>query len=160
MALAAPNLLNAKAHRVYATELAKIPNDNKGNMYELTLVIFDGSNLSIMITTGMKYIIPMTFCTNVIVNGLYNNVNFLNEIEYPTATTTALNKNITPLTDIVSSKFLFTNMKITPKNDTIKPNMFQLVNRSFRKKYAAIGVNNGIVAIIAELTTADEFINP
>lgn len=32
LALAAPNLLKANAHRVYATELAKIPNDNKGTM--------------------------------------------------------------------------------------------------------------------------------
>lgn len=32
LAFAAPNLLNVNAHNVYATELAKIPKDNKGNI--------------------------------------------------------------------------------------------------------------------------------
>lgn len=32
LALAAPNLLNVYAHKVYATELAKTPNDNNGSM--------------------------------------------------------------------------------------------------------------------------------
>lgn len=41
----------------------------------------EGVSLSIINTIGMKYIIPMTFCTKVIVNGLYNNVSFLSEME-------------------------------------------------------------------------------
>ena len=43
--------------------------------------MFDGVTLSIMKTIGMKYIMPITFCTNVIVNGLYSSVNFLKEME-------------------------------------------------------------------------------
>ena len=153
-------MLKANAHKAYATELANIPNDNKGIMYDPMFAMFEGSNLSMTNTTGMKYIMPITFCTKVIVNGLYNNVSFLNDMEYPTATTTALNKNRMPLVDMVNSKFLLTNMKITPKNDTIKPKMFHPVSRSLRKKYAAIGVNSGMVAIMAELITGDEFIKP
>lgn len=65
-----------------------------------------------------------------------------------------------PFTDTVNSKFLLRNIKITPKNDIIKPAIFHGVSRSFRKKNAAIGVNNGMVAIIAELTTGAEFNNP
>ena len=122
--------------------------------------MFDGVTLSIMKTIGMKYIMPITFCTNVIVNGLYNNVNFLKEIEYATATNTALNKKMTPFKDTVNSRFLFTNMNITPKNEMMKPAMFQGVSLSFRKKNAAIGVKRGIVAMIAELTTGAAFINP
>ena len=67
--------------------------------------MFDGVTFSIMKTIGMKYIIPITFWTNVIVKGLYNNVNFLKEIEYATATITALNKKMMPFTDTVNSKF-------------------------------------------------------
>ena len=122
--------------------------------------MFDGVTLSIMKTIGMKYIMPITFCTNVIVNGLYNNVNFLKEIEYATATSTALNKNMTPFNETVNSKFLFTNMNITPKNDIMKPAMFQGVSLSFRKKNAAIGVKRGIVAMMAELTTGAAFNSP
>lgn len=81
LALAAPNLLKAKAHSAYATELAKIPNDINGTMYDPTFPISEGVTLSMIITIGMKYIMPMTFCTKVIVNGLYNNVNFLKEME-------------------------------------------------------------------------------
>ena len=113
-----------------------------------------------MKTIGMKYIMPMTFWTNVIVNGLYNNVNFLKEMEYATATNTALNKNITPLIEMVSSRFLFTNINITPKNEMMKPTMFHGVSRSFKKKKAAIGVKSGMVAMMAELTTGAEFNNP
>lgn len=102
----------------------------------------------------------MTFCTNVIVKGLYNNVNFLKEMEYATATNTALNKKTMPLGDTVSSKFLLRSMKMTPKNDIMKPVMFQGVSRSFRKKKAAMGVKRGIVAMMAELTTGAEFNNP
>ena len=120
----------------------------------------EGVTFSIMKTIGMKYIMPITFCTNVIVNGLYNNVNFLKEIEYATATSTALNKNMTPFNETVNSKFLFTNMNNTPKNDIMKPAMFQGVSLSFRKKNAAIGVKRGIVAMIAELTTGAAFNNP
>ena len=108
----------------------------------------------------MKYIMPTTFCTNVIVNGLYNNVNFLKEMEYATATMTALNKKMMPFGEMVSSKFLLTNMNMTPKNEMIKPAMFQGVNLSFKKKNAAIGVKSGIVAIMAELTTGAAFNNP
>lgn len=108
----------------------------------------------------MKYIMPMTFCTNVIVNGLYNNVNFLKEIEYATATNTALNKKTTPFNDTVNSKFLLTNINITPKNEMMNPAMFQGVSRSLRKKNAAIGVKSGIVAMMAELTTGAAFNNP
>ena len=122
--------------------------------------MLEGVTFSIMKTIGMKYIMPITFCTNVIVNGLYNNVNFLKEIEYATATRTALNKNMTPFNETVNSKFLFTNMNITPKNDIMKPAMFQGVSLSFRKKNAAIGVKRGIVAMIAELTTGAAFNNP
>ena len=120
----------------------------------------EGVTFSIMKTIGMKYIIPMTFCTNVIVNGLYNNVNFLKEMEYATATITALNKNMTPFNDTVNSKFLLTNMNITPKKEMMNPAMFHGVSRSFKKKKAAIGVKSGIVAIIAELTTGAAFNNP
>lgn len=102
----------------------------------------------------------MMFCTNVIVNGLYNNVNFLKEMEYATATNTALNRNMMPLIEIVSSKFLLRSMNITPKNEMMKPAMFHAVRRSFKKKNAAIGVKSGIVAMIAELTTGAEFNNP
>ena len=42
----------------------------------------------------------------------------------------------------------------------MKPAIFHGVSRSLRKKKAAIGVNNGMVAIIAELTTGAEFNNP
>ena len=108
----------------------------------------------------MKYIIPITFCTNVIVNGLYNNVNFLKEMEYATATITALNKKMTPFNDTVNSKFLLTNMNITPKKEMMNPAMFHGVSLSFKKKNAAIGVKSGIVAIIAELTTGAAFNNP
>ena len=120
----------------------------------------EGVTFSIMKTIGMKYIIPMTFCTNVIVNGLYNNVNFLKEMEYATATITALNKKMTPFNDTVNSKFLLTNMNITPKKEMMNPAMFQGVSLSFKKKNAAIGVKSGIVAIIAELTTGAAFNNP
>lgn len=120
----------------------------------------EGVTFSIMKTIGMKYIMPITFCTNVIVNGLYNNVNFLKEIEYATATITALNKKMTPFNDTVNSKFLFNNMNITPKNEMMNPAMFQGVSLSLRKKNAAIGVNRGIVAMIAELTTGAAFSNP
>ena len=120
----------------------------------------EGVTFSIMKTIGMKYIIPMTFCTNVIVNGLYNNVNFLKEMEYATATITALNKKMTPFNDTVNSKFLLTNMNITPKKEMMNPAMFHGVSRSFKKKKAAIGVKSGIVAIIAELTTGAAFNNP
>lgn len=122
--------------------------------------MFDGVTFSMMKTIGMKYIIPITFCTNVIVNGLYNNVNFLKEMEYATATITALNKNMTPFVEMVNSKFLLTNIKITPKNEMMKPTMFHGVNLSFKKKNAAIGVKSGIVAIMAELTTGAAFSNP
>ena len=122
--------------------------------------MLEGVTFSIMKTIGMKYIMPITFCTNVIVNGLYNNVNFLKEIEYATATSTALNKNMTPFNETVNSKFLFTSMNITPKNDIMKPAMFQGVSLSFRKKNAAIGVKRGIVAMMAELTTGAAFNNP
>lgn len=61
---------------------------------------------------------------------------------------------------MVSSKFLLTNMKITPKNEMMKPTMFHGVSRSFKKKNAAIGVKSGIVAMMAELTTGAEFNNP
>ena len=122
--------------------------------------MLEGVTFSIMKTIGMKYIMPITFCTNVIVNCLYNNVNFLKEIEYATATSTALNKNMTPFNETVNSKFLFTNMNITPKNDIMKPAMFQGVSLSFRKKNAAIGVKRGIVAMMAELTTGAAFNNP
>ena len=120
----------------------------------------EGVTFSIMKTIGMKYIMPITFCTNVIVSGLYNNVNFLKEIEYATATITALNKKMTPFNDTVNSKFLFNNMNITPKNEMMNPAMFQGVSLSLRKKNAAIGVNRGIVAMIAELTTGAAFNNP
>ena len=120
----------------------------------------EGVTFSIMKTIGMKYIMPITFCTKVIVNGLYNNVNFLKEIEYATATITALNKNMTPFNDTVNSKFLLTNMNITPKNEMMNPAMFQGVSLSFKKKDAAIGVNSGIVAMMAELTTGAAFNNP
>ena len=120
----------------------------------------EGVTFSIMKTIGMKYIMPITFCTNVIVSGLYNNVNFLKEIEYATATITALNKKMTPFNDTVNSKFLFNNMNITPKNEMMNPAMFQGVSLSLRKKNAAIGVNRGIVAMMAELTTGAEFSNP
>ena len=120
----------------------------------------EGVTFSIMKTIGMKYIIPMTFCTNVIVNGLYNNVNFLKEMEYATATITALNKKMTPFNDTVNSKFLLTNMNITPKKEMMNPAMFHGVSLSFKKKNAAIGVKSGIVAIIAELTTGAAFNNP
>ena len=122
--------------------------------------MLEGVTFSIMKTIGMKYIMPITFCTNVIVNGLYNNVNFLKDIEYATATSTALNKNMTPFNETVNSKFLFTNMNNTPKNDIMKPAMFQGVSLSFRKKNAAIGVKSGIVAMMAELTTGAAFNNP
>ena len=122
--------------------------------------MFDGVTFSIMKTIGMKYIIPITFCTNVIVNGLYNNVNFLKEMEYATATITALNKKTMPFTDTVNSKFLLRSMKITPKNEMMKPAMFHGVSLSFRKKKAAIGVKSGIVAMMAELTTGAELSNP
>ena len=122
--------------------------------------MFDGVTFSIMKTIGMKYIMPITFCTNVIVNGSYNNVNFLKEMEYATATITALNKNMTPLNDTVNSKFLLTNMNITPKNEMMNPAMFQGVSLSFKKKNAAIGVKSGIVAMMAELTTGAAFNNP
>ena len=65
-----------------------------------------------------------------------------------------------PFTDTVNSKFLLRSIKITPKNDIMKPAIFHGVSRSLRKKKAAIGVNNGMVAIIAELTTGAEFNNP
>ncbi len=120
----------------------------------------EGVTFSIMKTIGMKYIMPITFCINVIVSGLYNNVNFLKEIEYATATITALNKKMTPFNDTVNSKFLFNNMNITPKNEMMNPAMFQGVSLSFKKKKAAIGVNRGIVAMIAELTTGAAFSNP
>lgn len=103
---------------------------------------------------------PMMFCTNVIVNGLYSNVNFLKEMEYATATNTALNKKMMPFTDTVNSKFLLRSMKMTPKKEMMKPAMFHLVSRSFKKKNAAIGVNSGIVAMMAELTTGAEFNKP
>jgi hypothetical protein len=122
--------------------------------------MFDGVTFSIMKTIGMKYIIPITFCTNVIVNGLYNNVNFLKEIEYATAAITALNKKMMPFTDTVNSKFLLRSMNITPKNEMMKPAMFHGVSLSFRKKNAAIGVKSGIVAMMAELTTGAELSNP
>ena len=122
--------------------------------------MFDGVTFSIMKTIGMKYIMPMMFCTNVIVSGLYNNVNFLKEMEYATATITALNKNMTPFNDTVNSKFLLTNMNITPKNEMMKPAMFHGVSLSFKKKNAAIGVKSGIVAMMAELTTGAAFNNP
>ena len=122
--------------------------------------MFDGVTFSIMKTIGMKYIIPITFWTNVIVKGLYNNVNFLKEMEYATATITALNKKTMPFTDTVNSKFLLRSMKITPKNEMKKPAMFHGVSLSFRKKNAAIGVKSGIVAMMAELTTGAEFSNP
>ena len=122
--------------------------------------MFDGVTFSIMKTIGMKYIMPITFCTNVIVNGLYNNVNFLKEIEYATATITALNKKMTPFNDTVNSKFLLRSIKITPKNEMMNPAMFQGVSLSFKKKNAAIGVKRGIVAMMAELTTGAEFSNP
>lgn len=100
------------------------------------------------------------FCTNVIVNGLYINVNFLKEMEYATATKTALNKKTMPLTETVNSKFLLRSINITPKNEMINPAIFHAVSRSFRKKNAAIGVKSGIVAMTAELTTGAEFNNP
>lgn len=120
----------------------------------------DGVTFSIMKTIGMKYIMPITFCTNVIVNGLYNNVNFLKEIEYATATITALNKKMTPFNDTVNSKFLLRSIKMTPKNEMINPAIFQGVSLSFKKKNAAIGVKSGIVAMMAELTTGAAFSNP
>ena len=120
----------------------------------------EGVTFSIMKTIGMKYIMPITFCTNVIVNGLYNNVNFLKEMEYATATITALNKKMTPFNDTVNSKFLLTNMNITPKNEMMNPAMFHGVSLSFKKKNAAIGVKSGIVAMMAELTTGAAFNNP
>ena len=101
----------------------------------------------------------MIFCTNVIVNGLYNNVSFRNAIEYATATITALNKKTTPFTETVNSKFLLRSIEITPKKDIIKPAIFHGVSLSFKKKNAAIGVKRGIVAITAELTTGAEFNN-
>lgn len=61
---------------------------------------------------------------------------------------------------MVSSKFLFTNMKMTPKKETMKPTIFHMVSLSFKKKYAAIGVKSGMVAMMAELTTAEEFTKP
>jgi hypothetical protein len=122
--------------------------------------MFDGVTFSIMKTIGMKYIMPITFWTNVIVKGLYNNVNFLKEIEYATATITALNKKMMPFTDTVNSKFLLRSMNITPKNEMMKPAMFHGVSLSFRKKNAAIGVKSGIVAMMAELTTGAELSNP
>lgn len=102
----------------------------------------------------------MAFCTNVIVNGLYNNVNFLKEMEYATATRTALNKKIIPFAETVSSKFLLISMKITPKNEMMKPAMFHGVRRSLRKKNAAMGVKRGIVAMMAELITGAAFNSP
>lgn len=122
--------------------------------------MFEGVDFSIMKTIGMKYIMPITFCTNVIVNGLYNNVNFLKEIEYATATNTALNKKMTPFNDTVNSKFLLRSIKITPKNEMMNPAIFHGVSLSFRKKNAAIGVKRGIVAMMAELTTGAAFNNP
>ena len=122
--------------------------------------MFDGVTFSIIKTIGMKYIMPITFCTNVLVNGLYNNVNFLKEIEYATATITALNKKTTPFADTVNSKFLLRSMKMTPKNEMMKPAIFHGVSLSFRKKNAAIGVKRGIVAMMAELTTGAAFNNP
>ena len=122
--------------------------------------MFDGVTFSIMKTIGMKYIMPITFWTNVIVKGLYINVNFLKEMEYATATITALNKKTMPFTDTVNSKFLLRSMIITPKNEMMKPTMFHGVSLSFRKKKAAIGVKRGIVAMMAELTTGAEFNNP
>ena len=49
---------------------------------------------------------------------------------------------------------------MTPKNEMMKPAMFQGVSFSFRKKNAAIGVKRGIVAMMAELTTGAAFNNP
>ena len=100
------------------------------------------------------------FCTNVIVKGLYISVNFLKEIEYATATMTALNRKTMPFTETVNSKFLLRSMNMTPKNDIMNPAMFHAVSRSFKKKNAAIGVNSGIVAMMAELTTGAEFNRP
>ena len=100
------------------------------------------------------------FCPKVIVKGLYNNVNFLKDIEYATATITALNKKRMPFAETVNSKFLLRSMKMTPKNEIMKPAMFQGVSRSLRKKKAAIGVKRGIVAMMAELTTGAAFNNP
>ena len=122
--------------------------------------MFDGVTFSIIKTIGMKYIMPITFCTNVIVNGLYNNVNFLTEIEYATATITALNQKTPPFADPVNSKFVLRSMKMTPKNEMMKPAIFHGVSLSFRKKNAAIGVKRGIVAMMAELTTGAAFNNP
>ena len=67
---------------------------------------------------------------------------------------------MTPFVEMVNSKFLLTNIKITPKNEMMKPTMFQGVNLSFKKKNAAIGVKSGIVAMMAELTTGAAFSNP
>ena len=102
----------------------------------------------------------MIFCTNVIVNGLYNNVNFLKEMEYATATKTALNRKTTPLIETVNSKFLLRSINITPKNEMMNPAIFHAVSLSLRKKNAAIGVKRGIVAMIAELTTGEAFNKP
>ena len=43
-----------------------------------------------------------------------------------------------PLTEMVNSKFLLRSMNITPKNEMIKPAIFQSVSRSFKKKNAAL----------------------
>lgn len=65
-----------------------------------------------------------------------------------------------PLGDTVSSRFLLRSIKITPKNEMMKPKMFHRVSRSLRMKKAAIGVKSGIVAMMAELTTGAEFNSP
>jgi hypothetical protein len=67
---------------------------------------------------------------------------------------------MTPFVEMVNSKFLLTNMKMTPKNEMMNPKIFQGVSLSFKKKKAAIGVKRGIVAIMAELTTGAAFNNP
>ena len=69
-------------------------------------------------------------------------------------------KKMMPFADTVSSKSLLRSMKITPKNEIMKPAMFQGVRCSLRKKNAAIGVKRGIVAIMAELTTGAALSNP
>lgn len=67
---------------------------------------------------------------------------------------------MTPFAETANSKFLLSNMNITPKNEMMKPAMFHGVSRSLRKKNAAIGVKSGIVAMMAELTTGAAFNKP
>ena len=111
-------------------------------------------------TIGMKYSIPMMFCTHVMVRGLYSFVSLISAMEYPTATKTAPLRNRMPLGEAVNSRFLLSSMTMTPANETIKPTMFMGVSRSLRKMRAAMGVTKGIMAMMADPMTGEEFFRP